>query len=58
MSFTEEQITRYSRHILLPEVGGRDKRKLPKQRYLSSERRAGLTCGPYIWPRPVSERLA
>ena len=28
MSFTEEQITRYSRHILLPEVGGKGQKKL------------------------------
>ena len=28
MSFSEEQITRYSRHILLPEVGGRGQKKL------------------------------
>ena len=26
--FTEEQIKRYSRHIILPEVGGRGQRKL------------------------------
>ena len=30
MSFTEEQITRYSRHILLPEVGGKGQKKLSK----------------------------
>ena len=28
MNFTEEQITRYSRHILLPEVGGKGQKKL------------------------------
>ena len=28
MSFTEDQITRYSRHILLPEVGGKGQKKL------------------------------
>ena len=28
MGFTEEQITRYSRHILLPEVGGKGQKKL------------------------------
>ncbi|RMH06336.1 MAG: molybdopterin-synthase adenylyltransferase MoeB [Nitrospirae bacterium] len=28
MNFTEEQITRYSRHILLPEVGGKGQQKL------------------------------
>ncbi|MYH02754.1 MAG: molybdopterin-synthase adenylyltransferase MoeB [Nitrospira sp. SB0675_bin_23] len=28
MSFTEEQITRYSRHILLPEVGGKGQKKI------------------------------
>ncbi|NIR03494.1 MAG: adenylyltransferase, partial [Gemmatimonadales bacterium] len=27
-TFTEEQIERYSRHIILPEVGGRGQRKL------------------------------
>ena len=28
MEFTEEQIERYSRHILLPEVGGKGQAKL------------------------------
>jgi molybdopterin-synthase adenylyltransferase len=28
MSFTEDQITRYSRHILLPEMGGKGQKKL------------------------------
>ncbi|HNP60249.1 MAG TPA: molybdopterin-synthase adenylyltransferase MoeB [Nitrospirales bacterium] len=28
MSFTEDQITRYSRHILLPEIGGKGQKKL------------------------------
>ena len=30
MDFTEEQISRYSRHILLPEVGGKGQKKLAK----------------------------
>lgn len=30
MDFSEEQITRYSRHILLPEVGGKGQQKLAK----------------------------
>jgi adenylyltransferase/sulfurtransferase len=34
MSFTEEQITRYSRHILLPEVGGKGQRKIANARIL------------------------
>ncbi|MEK7304820.1 MAG: adenylyltransferase, partial [Nitrospirota bacterium] len=28
MEFTEEQINRYSRHILLPEVGGKGQKKI------------------------------
>lgn len=32
MDFTEDQITRYSRHILLPEVGGKGQQKLAKAR--------------------------
>ena len=32
MDFTEDQITRYSRHILLPEVGGKGQKKLSKAR--------------------------
>lgn len=32
MAFTEEQILRYSRHILLPEVGGKGQRKLQEAR--------------------------
>tara|TARA_B100000315_G_scaffold237738_1_gene254812 strand:+ start:683 stop:1489 length:807 start_codon:yes stop_codon:yes gene_type:complete len=34
MSFTDEQITRYSRHILLPEVGGKGQKKLAQSRVL------------------------
>jgi len=32
MNFTEDQITRYSRHILLPEVGGKGQAKLANAR--------------------------
>lgn len=32
MDFTEEQIERYSRHIILPEIGGRGQAKLLKSR--------------------------
>ena len=32
MDFSEEQITRYSRHILLPEVGGKGQKKLANAR--------------------------
>lgn len=34
MDFTEDQITRYSRHILLPEVGGKGQKKLAQARIL------------------------
>ncbi|MFO0773827.1 MAG: molybdopterin-synthase adenylyltransferase MoeB [Nitrospiraceae bacterium] len=34
MSFTDEQITRYSRHILLPEVGGKGQKKIGQARIL------------------------
>lgn len=34
MEFTEEQINRYSRHILLPEVGGKGQKKIAKSRIL------------------------
>lgn len=34
MEFTEEQITRYSRHILLPEVGGKGQKKIAKAKIL------------------------
>jgi adenylyltransferase/sulfurtransferase len=34
MEFNEEQITRYSRHILLPEVGGKGQKKIAKARIL------------------------
>src|SRR2546427_553884 len=34
MDFTDEQITRYSRHILLPEVGGKGQKKIAKSRIL------------------------
>ena len=34
MEFTEEQINRYSRHILLPEVGGKGQKKIAKAKIL------------------------
>ena len=34
MNFSEDQITRYSRHILLPEVGGKGQAKLARARIL------------------------
>lgn len=34
MDFTDEQVTRYSRHILLPEVGGKGQKKLAKAKIL------------------------
>ncbi|MEK6617991.1 MAG: ThiF family adenylyltransferase, partial [Nitrospirota bacterium] len=34
MDFTDEQITRYSRHILLPEVGGKGQKKIARSRML------------------------
>lgn len=34
MDFTEEQINRYSRHILLPEVGGKGQKKIAQARIL------------------------
>jgi adenylyltransferase/sulfurtransferase len=34
MEFTDEQITRYSRHILLPEVGGKGQKKIAKAKIL------------------------
>lgn len=34
MDFTDEQITRYSRHILLPEVGGKGQKKISRSRIL------------------------
>ncbi len=34
MEFTDDQITRYSRHILLPEVGGKGQKKIAKSKVL------------------------
>jgi adenylyltransferase/sulfurtransferase len=34
MQFTDEQVTRYSRHILLPEVGGKGQKKIAQSRIL------------------------
>lgn len=34
MAFTEEQVERYSRHILLPEVGGKGQKRLAEARVL------------------------
>ena len=34
MNFTDEQVTRYSRHILLPEVGGKGQKKIAQAKVL------------------------
>ena len=34
MEFTEDQISRYSRHILLPEVGGKGQKKIAQAKIL------------------------
>ncbi|MBM4124682.1 MAG: molybdopterin-synthase adenylyltransferase MoeB [Nitrospira sp.] len=34
MEFSDDQVTRYSRHILLPEVGGKGQKKIAKARIL------------------------
>jgi molybdopterin/thiamine biosynthesis adenylyltransferase len=34
MEFTDEQVTRYSRHIILPEVGGKGQKKLAQAKVL------------------------
>jgi molybdopterin-synthase adenylyltransferase len=34
MNFTDDRITRYSRHILLPEVGGKGQKKIAQARIL------------------------
>src|SRR5262245_10057561 len=34
MEFTDDQITRYSRHILLPEVGGKGQKKIAQAKIL------------------------
>ena len=34
MEFTEQQINRYSRHILLPEVGGKGQKKIVQAKVL------------------------
>lgn len=34
MQFTDEQVTRYSRHILLPEVGGKGQKKIAQAKIL------------------------
>lgn len=36
MDFSEDQVTRYSRHILLPEVGGKGQKKLAKAKIFVS----------------------
>jgi adenylyltransferase/sulfurtransferase len=34
MDFTEEQLKRYSRHIILPEVGGKGQKKISEAKVL------------------------
>jgi len=36
MDFTEDQLQRYSRHIILPEVGGKGQKKILNARFLLS----------------------
>ncbi len=55
MEFTEDQISRYSRHILLPEVGeAKGKRRSPRPRFSWSAQEALVRRQRSIWPQPVS----
>jgi len=50
VEFSEEEIRRYSRHIILKEVGGKGQKKLREARVLSGRRPR------IILPPPGSER--
>lgn len=56
MEFTEEQLQRYSRHIILPEVGGKGQKKLLKAKVLIVGA-GGLGCpvGYYLTAAGVGE---
>ena len=45
-AFTDAQLNRYSRHLLLPEVGEQGQAKLLQPRALAWRRRARITGGP------------
>ena len=49
MAFTNEQLERYSRHIILKEVGAKGQKKLPRS--VSHRFRLFLLCGhPHLFP--------
>lgn len=54
MEFTEQQIQRYSRHIILNEVGGKGQVKLSKAKVLLIGAGGLGSLQPSIWLRPVS----
>ena len=57
MEFTEDQISRYSRHILLPEVGGKGRRKSPSPKFSWSAREDLVRRRRSTWPQPESARI-
>ena len=49
MEFTEEQLQRYSRHIILPEVGGKGQEKLLKAKvFIVGAGGLGCPVGYYL----------
>ncbi len=55
MAFTNEQLERYSRHIILKEVGAKGQKKLLNQCTDHWSRRTWSTLQPCIWQQPVLE---
>lgn len=56
LSFTEEQIERYSRHIILPEVGGKGQQKLLNARVFLVGAGALALLPHFILPPPALEK--
>ena len=54
MAFTNDQLERYSRHIILKEVGAKGQKKLLNAKVLIIG--AGGLRQHYIWQRPESEQ--
>lgn len=49
MEFTEEQLLRYSRHIILPEVGGKGQKKISKAKvFIAGAGGLGCSVGYYL----------
>lgn len=56
MAFTNDQLERYSRHIILKEVGAKGQKKLLNAKVLIIGAADSVLRQHYIWQQPESEQ--